>query len=53
MKLGPVGVELLRVNEQTDMMKLTVAFRNFANAPVEGCAQQESSCYWARYSSVM
>jgi hypothetical protein len=28
-----MGVELLHANEQTDMTKLTVAFRNFSNAP--------------------
>jgi hypothetical protein len=33
MKIGPVGAELFRVDGQTDMTKLTVAFRNFANAP--------------------
>lgn len=39
MKIGPVGVELLHVDRQrdrqrqTDMMKIIVAFQNFANAP--------------------
>ena len=37
MKFLPVGAELFhpegRTDAQTDMMKLTVAFRNFANAP--------------------
>jgi hypothetical protein len=34
MKIRPVGAELfLADNGQTDMMKLIVAFRNFANAP--------------------
>jgi len=28
-----MGVELLRADRRTDMMKLIVAFRNFANAP--------------------
>ena len=32
MKLRPVGAEL-HADGQTDMMKLIVAFRNFANAP--------------------
>jgi len=32
MKLLPVGAELFRVDRQTDMTKLIVAFRNFANA---------------------
>ena len=37
MKIRLVGVDLLHANGrtdgQTDMKKLTVAFRNFANAP--------------------
>jgi len=37
MKIHPVGAELFhagrRKDERTDMTKLTVAFRNFANAP--------------------
>jgi hypothetical protein len=33
MKIRPVGVELFHADGQTDMTKLTVAFRNFANAP--------------------
>jgi len=33
MKIGPVGAELLRAEGQTDTKRLTVAFRNFANAP--------------------
>jgi len=32
-KIRPVVVELFSVDRRTDMMKLTVAFRNFANAP--------------------
>jgi hypothetical protein len=32
MKIPPVGAELFLADEQTDM-KLTVVFRNFANAP--------------------
>ena len=32
MKIHPVGAELFHVGRQTDMTKLTVAFRNFANA---------------------
>ena len=35
MKIRPVGAELLRADRQTDMMKLTVAFRNVENAPVK------------------
>ena len=33
MKIRPVGAELLRADGQTDMIKLIVAFRNYANAP--------------------
>jgi hypothetical protein len=33
MKIRPVGAELFHANGRTDMTKLTVASRNFANAP--------------------
>ena len=33
MKICPVAAELFHADERTDMTKLTVAFRNFANAP--------------------
>jgi hypothetical protein len=33
MEIRPVGAELLYADRQTDMKKLPVAFRNFANAP--------------------
>jgi len=33
MKICPVGTELFHAGGRTDMMKLRVAFRNFANAP--------------------
>ena len=33
MKIRPLGVELFRADRQRDMMKSTVAFRNFANVP--------------------
>jgi hypothetical protein len=40
MKIHPVGAGLFRTdtqtNRQTDMTKLTVAFRNFVNAPNKG-----------------
>jgi len=35
MKIRPVGAELFHVDGQTDMAKLTVAFRNFSNAPTK------------------
>ena len=41
-KIRPVGAELFHVARQTDMTKLTVAFRNVANAPKnakEKCSQ--------------
>jgi hypothetical protein len=36
MKIRPVGAELFHLDGQTDMTKLIVAFRNFANAPKNG-----------------
>jgi len=33
MKIRRVGAELFHVDWRTDMTKLTVAFRNFANVP--------------------
>jgi len=33
MKIRPVGATLFHMDGQTDMTKLTVAFRNFANVP--------------------
>jgi hypothetical protein len=33
MKIHPVAAELFHVHGQTDMMKLTVAFRNFVQVP--------------------
>jgi hypothetical protein len=33
MKIRPVGVELFHADGRTEMMKLIVAFRNFADAP--------------------
>jgi hypothetical protein len=36
MKIRPVGTELFHADERTDTTKLTVAFRNFANAPKTG-----------------
>jgi hypothetical protein len=32
MKIRPVGAEFFHSDGQTDIMKLTVAFRNFENA---------------------
>ena len=36
MKMRPVGAGLFYADGQTDMTKLIVAFRNFANAPKKG-----------------
>jgi hypothetical protein len=36
MKIRPVGAELFHADGETDMTKLTVAFRNFSNAPKNG-----------------
>jgi hypothetical protein len=36
MEIRPVGAELFRADGQTDMKKLIVAFRNFANTLI-GC----------------
>ena len=33
MKIGPVAAKLLHADGKTDTTKLTVAFRNFTNAP--------------------
>jgi len=33
MKIRPVGAELFHADKRTDVTKLIVAFRNFANAP--------------------
>jgi len=33
MKIRPVGAELFHPDERTDMTKLLVTFRDFANAP--------------------
>ena len=46
MKIRPQGAELFHAGgqtEQTDMMKLTVAFRNFANAPKNPASCPQSS----------
>jgi hypothetical protein len=37
MKIRPVVAELFHADRRTDVTKLTVAFRNFANAPKNAC----------------
>ena len=39
MKIRPGGVELSHADGQTDMTKVTLAFRNFAKAPRKCCVQ--------------
>jgi len=36
MKIRPVGAELFHVDGRTDITKLIVSFRHFANAPKKG-----------------
>jgi len=51
MKISPVGAELFhaygRAGGRTDMTKLVVAFRNFANAPKKGM------CVWVSVAIVL
>ena len=42
MKLRPMGAESFHAERQTDMMKLTVAFHNFANATKNSVARKLS-----------
>jgi len=45
MKIRPVGAELFQADRQTDMTKLTVPFRNFANAPkIQSWAHYKCFC---------
>jgi hypothetical protein len=39
MKILPVGAELFHADGQTDITKVTAAFRNFAKAPKESGVQ--------------
>jgi hypothetical protein len=43
MKICPVEAGLLYAGGRTDMTKLTVAFRNFANAPKNGLLEYHVS----------
>jgi len=36
MKIREIGAKMFHADGQTDMTKLIVAFRNFANAPKSG-----------------
>ena len=44
--MRPVGAELLHADGQTDMTKVTVDFRNFANAPKNWCANKLTAVLW-------
>jgi hypothetical protein len=44
-KIRPAGAELFHADGQTDMTKLIVAFRNFANAPKNYQPQQRLSYF--------
>ena len=50
MEIRPVGTELFHEDGQTDMTKLTVAFRNFANAPIKTEDTRRSSAQDAESS---
>ena len=41
MTIGPVGAELFHADGQTDMTKLTVAVRNFPEAPNKNVQLQQ------------
>jgi len=41
MIIRPVGAELFHADRRTDMTKLTVTLRNFANAPTNQLKQPE------------
>ena len=49
-----VRVEFLHADQQTDMTKIIVAFRSFANAPVNGTLPSSGaySCFTLRRSQV-
>ena len=42
MKIRPVGAELFHADKRTDVTKLIVAFRNFANAPKDCTGAQDN-----------
>ena len=47
MKIFPLGDELSNADRQTDMTKLIVALRSFANAPKKK-ETLLANCYWIR-----
>jgi hypothetical protein len=46
-KIRPVGAEFFRADGRTDMTKLMVALRNFANAPKNGLYSERKN--WSSY----
>jgi hypothetical protein len=44
MKICPVAAELFHAGGQTDMTKITVAFRNFAKAPKNVACSRNHCC---------
>jgi len=42
LKIRPVGAELIHADGRTDVAKLTVAFRNFTNAPKHTAKRTQS-----------
>jgi hypothetical protein len=49
MKIRPVVAELFHADGQTDMTKLTVAFRSFANSPKRSYLLQLARSVWLLY----
>jgi len=45
MKIRPVGAELFHADGRTDMTKLIVVFRNFANAPKNQLQDTSNTAY--------
>jgi len=44
--MSSVGVEFLHADQQTDMTKLIVAFRNFSKAPINGTSPSNGTNSW-------
>jgi hypothetical protein len=55
MKIRLVGAGFFREDGHTDMTKLTVAFRKFANAPMKGMTltDTDKSCMFVQQHKVM
>jgi len=48
MKIHPVGAELIHAGGRSDMTKLTVALRNFANVPKNSDNSETPTSYSKR-----